>query len=170
MIRGLVLALTVVTGATGLVYEVAWQRTLATLLGSHAEATAAVLGLFLAGLSAGYALFGALSRRLVARAVHRGEAPPLLRVYGLVEGGMALLEVYASFLERRSYERIARIREISWAGLLLAGFSVFIATSLGRGYSSLAFWMLGGAATSYCFSRMLLSAYERGRMAAGQTQ
>jgi predicted membrane-bound spermidine synthase len=88
---GLVLALTVVTGATGLVYEVAWQRTLATLLGSHAEATAAVLGLFLAGLSAGYALFGRESRRLVARAALRGEAPPLLRVYGFVEGGIGVL-------------------------------------------------------------------------------
>jgi predicted membrane-bound spermidine synthase len=91
MPRSLVLALSVVTGATGLVYEVAWQRTLATLLGSHAEATAAVLGLFLAGLSAGYALFGALSRRLVVRAARRGEAPPLLRVYGLVEGGIGVL-------------------------------------------------------------------------------
>lgn len=70
--------LTLVTGATGLVYEVAWQRYLATLLGSHAEATAAVLGLFLAGLSAGYALFGAVSRR----------AARVLRVYGIVEAGI----------------------------------------------------------------------------------
>jgi spermidine synthase len=88
---GFVLALTIVTGATGLVYEVAWQRTLASLLGSHAEATAAVLGLFLAGLSAGYALFGAVSRRLVAEYARRGEAPPLLRVYGFVEGAIGVL-------------------------------------------------------------------------------
>jgi predicted membrane-bound spermidine synthase len=90
MSRALVLALTVVTGATELVYEVAWQRTLATLLGSHAEATAAVLGLFLAGLSAGYALFGAVSRRSVERAARRGEPAPLLRLYGLVEAGIGL--------------------------------------------------------------------------------
>ena len=90
MNRALVLALTVVTGATGLVYEVAWQRTLATLLGSHAEATAAVLALFLAGLSAGYALFGALSRRIVERAARRSEPPPLLRAYGLVEAGIGV--------------------------------------------------------------------------------
>ncbi len=81
MPRSAALALTLVTGATGLVYEVAWQRYLATLLGSHAEATAAVLGLFLAGLSAGYALFGAVSRR--ARSV--------LRVYGAVEAGIGVL-------------------------------------------------------------------------------
>jgi spermidine synthase len=91
MRRGLVLVLTVVTGATGLVYEVAWQRTLATLLGSHAEATAAVLGLFLAGLSAGYAIFGALSRRLVARGARLGRPPGLLRAYGLVEAGIGVL-------------------------------------------------------------------------------
>jgi spermidine synthase len=90
MSRALVLTLTVVTGATGLVYEVAWQRFLATLLGSHAEATAAVLGLFLAGLSAGYALFGALSRRVVARAAARGEPAPLLQLYGGVEAGIGI--------------------------------------------------------------------------------
>ena len=90
MSRALVLTLTVVTGATGLVYEVAWQRFLATLLGSHAEATAAVLGLFLAGLSAGYALFGALSQRVVARAAARGEPAPLLQLYGGVEAGIGI--------------------------------------------------------------------------------
>jgi predicted membrane-bound spermidine synthase len=47
-----------------------------------------VLGLFLAGLSAGYALFGAVSRRIVERAARRGEPAPLLRVYGLVEAGI----------------------------------------------------------------------------------
>ena len=38
MIRLLVLLLTVLTGFSGLVYEVTWQRYLATLLGSHSEA------------------------------------------------------------------------------------------------------------------------------------
>jgi predicted membrane-bound spermidine synthase len=48
MTRALALLLTIATGFSGLVYEVAWQKYLATLLGSHSEATAAVLGLFLA--------------------------------------------------------------------------------------------------------------------------
>ena len=47
MIRLTALLLTVVTGFTGLVYEVAWQKYLASLLGSHGEATAAVLAIFL---------------------------------------------------------------------------------------------------------------------------
>ena len=59
------LLLTVLTGFSGLVYEVAWEKYLATLLGAHSEATAAVLGLFLGGLSLGYSLFGAVTRRLV---------------------------------------------------------------------------------------------------------
>ena len=45
------LLLTVLTGFTGLVYEVSWQKYLSTLLGSHSEATAAVLAIFLGGLS-----------------------------------------------------------------------------------------------------------------------
>ena len=52
MVRALALALTVLTGFSGLVYEVAWQKYLAALLGSHSEATAAVLAIFLGALAA----------------------------------------------------------------------------------------------------------------------
>src|SRR5262245_45990761 len=90
MIRLLVLLLTVLTGFSGLVYEVTWQRYLATLLGSHSEATAAVLGLFLGGLALGYSLFGALTRRIVARAAAAGRPAPLLIVYGMVEASIGL--------------------------------------------------------------------------------
>ena len=69
MLRRVALALTVLTGFSGLVYEVTWEKVLATLLGSHSEATAAVLGLFLGGLALGYALFGRLTRKLVERAL-----------------------------------------------------------------------------------------------------
>ena len=84
------LLLTVLTGFSGLVYEVTWQRYLATLLGSHSEATAAVLGLFLGGLAVGYSLFGVLTRRLVARAQAQGRAAPLLIVYGVVEASIGV--------------------------------------------------------------------------------
>ena len=82
MIRTIALALTALTGASGLVYQVAWQKVLASLLGSHSEATAAVLALFLGGLSFGYALFGRISRQVVAR------GGSLLFVYGLVESSI----------------------------------------------------------------------------------
>src|SRR5215510_7111631 len=90
MLRPFVLALTFVTGFTGLAYEVTWQKYLAILLGAHSEATASVLGLFLGGLSLGYWLFGALTRRLVARGEQAGRPAPLLLVYGGVEAGIGL--------------------------------------------------------------------------------
>jgi spermidine synthase len=80
--RRLALALTFLTGVSGLVYEVTWQRFLATLLGSHSEATAAVLALFLGGLSLGYAWFGRLARGRPPRA--------LLLLYAAVEGAIGL--------------------------------------------------------------------------------
>ena len=43
MIRFTALLPTVLTGFTGLVYEVTWQKYLATMLGSHGEATTTVL-------------------------------------------------------------------------------------------------------------------------------
>src|SRR5262245_45331798 len=91
MIRLAALLLTVLTGSSGLVYEVAWQKYLATLLGSHSEATAAVLAIFLGGLSVGYALFGAVTRRLVASAQRDQRPARLLLVYGLVELGIGVL-------------------------------------------------------------------------------
>ena len=92
-IRLTALLLTVLTGATGLVYEVTWQKYLSTLLGSHSEATAAVLGIFLAGLSIGYGLFGRVTRLLVKRAMETGRPPRLLFVYGLIEGGIGVYAI-----------------------------------------------------------------------------
>ncbi len=85
MVRGLALLLTLLTGFSGLVYEVTWQKYLATLLGSHSEATADVLGLFLGGLALGYALFGHVTRRLVVGARAASRPPRLLVAYGAVE-------------------------------------------------------------------------------------
>lgn len=90
MTRGIALALTVITGFTALVYQVAWQKYTAALLGSHSEATAVVLGIFLGGLSYGYALFGRVSRRLVKGADGSGGHPRLLQTYGAVEAGIGL--------------------------------------------------------------------------------
>lgn len=90
MARALALFLTMMTGFSGLSYEVAWQKYLATLLGSHSEATAAVLAIFLGGLAVGYSLFGATTVRFTARARARGEAPRLLLLYGAVEVGIGV--------------------------------------------------------------------------------
>ena len=90
MVRLVALLLTVLTGFAGLVYEVAWQKYLAALLGSHGEATAAVLAIFLGGLSAGYALFGRATRRVLERARRRGQRPQLLLFYACVEAGIGV--------------------------------------------------------------------------------
>jgi len=90
MIRLAALLLTVLTGFAGLVYEVAWQKYLAALLGSHGEATAAVLAIFLGGLSLGYALFGRVSRQLVERSRLRSRPARLLFFYAIVEAGIGL--------------------------------------------------------------------------------
>jgi len=92
MIRSTALALTLLTGVSGLVYQVAWQKVLASLLGSHSEAVAAVLALFLGGLSVGYALFGRVSRRVVER------GGSLLLCYGLVESGIGVLALLFPWL------------------------------------------------------------------------
>jgi spermidine synthase len=92
MLRFIALLLTIPTGFTGLVYEVTWQKHLATLLGSHSEATAAVLAIFLGGLSAGYALFGKIAKRRAASSQVRGRGPRLLVLYGAVE---ILIGLYA---------------------------------------------------------------------------
>ncbi len=88
--RSAALLLTLLTGFTGLVYEVAWQKYLATLLGSHAEATAAVLAIFLGGLAGGYALFGRATRRWHERARRLGRPARLLVLYGGVEAAIGL--------------------------------------------------------------------------------
>jgi spermidine synthase len=90
MSRAVALLLTALTGFSGLVYEVGWQKYLATLLGSHSEATATVLAIFLGGLSVGYQLFGWATRRLVVRAEQRGSPPRLLLFYGALEAGIGV--------------------------------------------------------------------------------
>jgi spermidine synthase len=90
MRRPIAIVLTILTGFSGLVYEVTWQKYFATLLGSHSEATASILGVFLVGLSLGYWLFGRVTSRSVERARLAGRAPRLFRLYAIVEGGIGL--------------------------------------------------------------------------------
>jgi spermidine synthase len=90
MPRWVFLALTAVTGFSGLAYEVTWQKYLGILLGAHSEATAAVLGLFLGGLSLGYRVLGALARALVARANRRNRPARLLATYGAIEAAVGV--------------------------------------------------------------------------------
>ncbi len=84
MARRLAYFLTLLTGFSALVYEVAWHKYLAALLGSHGEATAAILGIFLGGLALGYGALGRLAERC------RGDRATLLRRYGGIEAGIGI--------------------------------------------------------------------------------
>ena len=100
MVRAIALLLTVLTGFSGLVYEVAWQKYLATLLGSDSEATAAVLGIYLGGLAAGYATFGRVTTSVGARAAAAGVAPRWLVLYGGIEAAIGVWALLFPFLFR----------------------------------------------------------------------
>ncbi len=69
-----------ITGVSGLIYQVTWQRYLARLLGADSIATAIILGTFLGGLSLGYYLCGRLTLTVKNQ----------FRTYALLEGVIGL--------------------------------------------------------------------------------
>jgi len=72
------------TGASALVYEVIWQRYLTRLTGNDSLATALILGIFLGGLSGGYALSGWLSQRFNQPARVYALLEAIIGIWGLI--------------------------------------------------------------------------------------
>src|SRR5215468_2491775 len=70
----------VLSGATGLIYEVLWARMLGLVFGATTLAVSTVLAAFMGGLALGSALAGKLA--------HRIKRP--IRTYGLMEIGIAV--------------------------------------------------------------------------------
>jgi predicted membrane-bound spermidine synthase len=122
------IVLTILTGFSGLVYEVAWQKYLATLLGSHGEATAAILAIFLGGLSVGYSLFGRATRRLVERSRQRRRSPRLLLFYGLIEAGIGVYALLFPLLFGVA-QKLSLLIPIGTAGFTF-GFDVLLSALL----------------------------------------
>lgn len=79
LFRSLVYTLFLCSGATALIYQVAWTRSLSLIFGASHQAIAIVLGSFMAGLALGGFVLGRRSAKL--------NRP--LRVYGLLEFGVA---------------------------------------------------------------------------------
>ena len=77
---GVVQGLFLASGATALVYQVAWARSLSLVFGASFEAVSIVLAAFMGGLAAGGVVLGRVGPRL---------GRPL-RVYGVLELGVAL--------------------------------------------------------------------------------
>lgn len=79
--RILILVLFFLSGATGLIYEIAWTRKLTLVFGTSSLAVSTVLAVFMGGLALGSWILGRLGDRDIS----------LLRLYGFLEIGIALL-------------------------------------------------------------------------------
>jgi spermidine synthase len=80
----------VLSGATGLIYEVLWARMLGLVFGATTFAISAVLAAFMGGLALGSALAGKLAARI--------KRP--LRAYGIIEIGIAVYAIAVPLLFR----------------------------------------------------------------------
>ena len=80
----------VLSGATGLIYEVLWARMLGLVFGATTLAVSTVLAAFMGGLALGSALAGKLAPRI--------RKP--LSTYGLMEIGIAIYALLVPFLFR----------------------------------------------------------------------
>ncbi len=78
----------VISGASALMYEIAWQRSLTLVFGLSTMSVAAVFCAFLAGLALGARLLGGVIDR----------SRNVLRAYGLIEVGIALAGVASSLI------------------------------------------------------------------------
>lgn len=85
------------TGATGLIFQVVWQKYLSYLIGSEARSVSLVVAIFLLGLATGYQFWGKVSERISDR-------KKLLKIYGYIElaiGAYAIVfPLYYSILEK----------------------------------------------------------------------
>jgi spermidine synthase len=80
----------VLSGATGLIYEVLWARMLGLVFGATTLAVSTVLAAFMGGLALGSALAGKLAQRI--------KKP--ISTYGLIEIGIAIYALLVPFLFR----------------------------------------------------------------------
>jgi spermidine synthase len=88
--RALVLAFFFVSGFCGLLYEVVWIRAAGTVIGNTTQAVGTVVGVFMGGLALGGWWGG--------RAADRRSGGALLSLYGLLEGGVALMALAVPLL------------------------------------------------------------------------
>ncbi len=79
------------TGATGLIFQVAWQRYFAFLLGNESRSVSLVIAFFLFGLATGYRSWG----KFTARGRTRGQ---LLAIYGLIEAAIGIYALAFPYL------------------------------------------------------------------------
>ena len=87
MHRSLVLAIFVLSGAAGLVYEIVWSRQLVLVFGNTTQAVSAILTGFFGGMAIGAAVGGRIADRV--------RSP--LRFYGLLEIALVVVVLVTPF-------------------------------------------------------------------------
>lgn len=100
----------VLSGATGLIYEILWARMLGLVFGATTFAISTVLAAFMGGLALGSALAGRWGKKI--------NRP--LRVYGILEIGIALYALLVPFL----FHWVDLLYPVVWTRFQ-AGFFVF---------------------------------------------
>ncbi len=93
------------SGMSGLVYEVAWVRSLELIFGATTFAVATVLASFMGGLAAGSALAGVFAHRL--------ERHHPLRIYACIEAAIAAVALIIPFL----FQGLVPVVQATAAGL-----------------------------------------------------
>ena len=93
----------VASGATGLIYEILWARMLGLVFGATTFAVSAVLAAFMGGLALGSAVGGKFGNRLMRP----------LRVYGLLELGIAIYALIVPFL----FSGVDRLYGLIWSSV-----------------------------------------------------
>ncbi len=86
--RGALVALFVLSGASGIIFEVLWIRIFTSILGSSTQSVGAIVTAFMLGIGVGQAVFGRLA----------DQPRNLLRLYASLELGVALLSLVAFWL------------------------------------------------------------------------
>ncbi|MFQ5600845.1 MAG: fused MFS/spermidine synthase, partial [Candidatus Krumholzibacteriia bacterium] len=107
--RLLISCLFLFSGATALVYQVAWTRNLSLIFGASHQAVSIVLAAFMAGLALGGWVLGRVADRL-----HRP-----LRSYGLLEYGVGaaavLLPLLLALVDRAYVAAALRVEGVTWS-------------------------------------------------------
>ena len=138
---GALLLIYLLSGVSGLVYQVLWQRMLALTFGVSAYATATVLAAFMAGLALGGYVAGRYADRIPRPLLWYGVVEVLIGVTGLLTpwAFTALQDVYAGLYAALGGSALAPVARFAMAfGVLLvptalmgASFPLIVKSALG---------------------------------------
>jgi predicted membrane-bound spermidine synthase len=124
MLRAMLMIAFLLSGAAGLIYELAWSRYLALFVGHSAEAQVLVIAMFLGGMSIGALAVGERSRRLERPLFWYAIAEGLLGAFGLAFHFLFDLVTRAAYTS--VFPALGGPVAISIVKWLLAGLLIFV--------------------------------------------